>query len=81
MRTTSGKLQIRTAEGVVCYHGKACPDAIQEAFSDEHEQVRYAMHNWLRSVDVFGSGWHMTPINSPQVCVSIKPQGKGLGRV
>ncbi len=80
-RTTAGRLKIATQDGTVCYHGKACPDAIQAAFSEEHEQVRYAIHNWLRSADVFSSGWNFIPVNSPQVFLSIKPRGAGIGRV
>ncbi len=52
-RTTAGQLQITTQDGTVAYKGKACPDAIQAAFSEEYEQVRYAIHNLASQIIVF----------------------------
>ena len=81
MRLRTGELLIRAQDESVVYQGKPCPDAIQEALKEEHEQVRYAIHNWLRHSDVFGSGWHLVPINAPQLAPHIHPAGSRSLRV
>lgn len=78
MRLRTGELQIRAQDDSVVYQGKPCPDAIQAAFKEEHEQVRYAIHNWLRNSDVFGSGWHFVPVNAPQMAPHIKKAKSSL---
>ena len=81
LKTPSGHLQIRTQDGTVAYHGKADPEAVQAAFAEEHLQARIAIQDWLRSADVFGSGWHSVPMMAPQTCVTMKPRGIGPGRL
>ena len=80
IKTRTGQLELRNQDGEVIYLGKADADAIQEHLSEEHELIRYAVHNHLQTAGVFGSGWHMIPVNSPQLFPNIKP-GKASMRV
>ncbi len=78
IRSTSGRLQLRNQQGVVFYEGKPDRDAVQAALSEEHEMIRFAVHNWLQGAGVFGDGWHFIPMQAPQLAPNIKPGKSGL---
>ena len=77
MRTNMGQLVIQSPDGEEIYRGKPDPDAIQEHFAEEHELIRYSIHNWLQREGCFGSGWAMVPINCRKLAPSVKPS-RGL---
>ena len=81
MRTLNGQLSICLPDGQEIYRGKPDADAVQEHFKEEHEMIRYQLHNTLQRAGVFGSGWHMVPMNSKQIIPKVIPTGSGSLRL
>jgi len=81
MRTQDGKLSICLPDGEEIYRGKPDADLVAEHFKDEHELIRYALHNTLMRAGVFGSGWFFVPMNSKQIIPKVIPTGSGSLRL
>jgi len=78
MRTLNGQLSICKPDGEEIYLGAPDPDLIQQHFKDEHELIRYALHNTLQRAGVFGSGWFFVPMNSKQIIPKVIPAGGSM---
>lgn len=75
MRSNCGQLCIYSPAGDEIYRGKPDPEKVQQHFEEEHDLIKYELHNWLQREGVFGDGWHFVPMNSKKLAPNCKPAG------